>query len=172
MNTPTLSRRQKGGFSLAEVLVAMFVIVIGISGVTSAIYWGLENQDSGKSISEASNHAELLLERVVLGIAGPGAFNTSDSERTDLYAPPFDGLADYRLGQSQIIGQSGSVIGSAANLENEIARFKRNIQVEPLTSSNGVNAYRTTMNLATVKVYWTEKGHERHVTVEGVYENS
>lgn len=147
--------------------MAMFVIVIGISGVTSAIYWGLEKQDSGKVIAEASAHGELILEQV-LQTAPSTAADASLSDRTPLYDPPFDKLADYRLGQTEKVGKSGGTVGSQKNLENDVSRFTRNIQIQKLTPNGTVDAFRSGMSLVTVRIYWTEKNHERHVTVEGV----
>ena len=175
VKTSTRRRAQNSkGFTLAEVLVAMFVIVIGIAGVTSSIFWGLKHQDSGKSITEASNHGKLILERLaiegqLLNITtwpadGSGINDSSASTRRDVYAAPFAALKDFQLGQKVVAGA-----GSQSNIGSDTSRFKRNITTERLTPVNSpVDDYKSNLAKVTVRIYWFENEHERHVTVQGV----
>ena len=58
-----LLKRHKG-FSLVEVLIAMFVIVVGVAGVTATMWWATKRSDSGKVMSEASNIARFVSETI------------------------------------------------------------------------------------------------------------
>jgi prepilin-type N-terminal cleavage/methylation domain-containing protein len=171
--------RTSKGFSLAEVLVAMFVIVVGIAGVTSSIWWAMSKADSGKFMTEATNHARALYETIVgeglISAAAEasstgwpdgstGLVDTDPDARTALLAPPFHavGLAV----QAQALGQSSDT----NEISSDTERFTRNISIvrgDP-TSRTATEFYLDDLAFIQVRIYWNEKGHERKAEVRGV----
>ena len=166
------------GFSLAELLVAMFVMIVGIAGVTSAIYWGMQKTDSGRYITQASDLARILTETFVArgeiaeadgSPPWPSAaskINDDPSERRPVFDEPFQDLSSVGAG----ITSYDSVIE-----QRDIDKYKRNIRVErlapegSLTGSPGnQSGYSASLARLIVKIYWDEKGHERHVTLETI----
>ena len=57
--------RRRLGFTLAEVLIAMFVLTVGIAGVTASLWWATKNQGAGREMTEASNHGRVLMEALI-----------------------------------------------------------------------------------------------------------
>ena len=170
-------KRLNYGFSLAELLVAMFVLVVGIAGVTSAIYWGIQNTDRGQHITQASNYARGLMESIqAQGMvrnaasaehgAQPSAMPTSSGDFVDapgdltpIFDPPFQFLKDkYGVAES----------------DATIDRYRRNIQVTQLANwgvsdSMGGDSASHLCNVV-VTVWWTEDGtnYDKSVKVESV----
>lgn len=156
-------QRHTRGFSLAEVLVAMFVIVVGISGVTSAIYWGTAKADTGQNISQASNYARVLMETIVLkglvkqetvnkGSNLPSAasgINDPPTARIPVFDPPSDFSAltnDFAISDSS----------------GKRDRYRRNISTVRLAPANSTDAlggnHFANMFRVTVTVYWNDGG--------------
>lgn len=170
---PRRSFRSRLGFTLAEVLVAMFVITVGIAGVTASLWWATKNQGAGREMTEASNHARVLMEALISSLEvnwdtiSGGAFPDSTSgindlpaTRTPIYAAPFVGLDQSVTGQS--VNQD--------NMTYEADRFQRNIA---LTRQGGTNTYDFGTCIATVRVFWnTEKGRERQVALESIIDHN
>jgi Tfp pilus assembly protein PilV len=160
--------RKAPGISLAEVLVAMFVIIVGISGVTATIWWGMKQTDHGKIISEASNLGRLCTENIIIrGLitAAPGAWpaansglNDSATERRAVAAVPLDILS------FDIIGADGTALN---NVASEATRFSRNISCTRLAPSG--NTYDSELCVLTVRIYWRDRqGVERFVAQETI----
>lgn len=196
MKTSTTTFRPSNvrGFSLAEVMVAMFVILVGISGITSTIWWGTQRADSGQLVTEASNHARTLFETVVsrnlvklaadsnggnFPVAGGtfGLVSANASTRTPVYAAPFDKatigveLVRHVRGQSTVAStvDPAQQLGSQNEVSSELARFTRNIDCRRgVVSTPGVDDYQPSLCTLTTRVYWQEGRHERNVSVQGV----
>ena len=164
------------GFSLAELLVAMFVMVVGIAGVTSAIYWGMQKTDSGKYVTQASDLARILTETFVargeIAEAAPsGGWPASDSkindlpeERRPVFDEPFQDLS---------VAGTGFTSYDSVIEQRDITKYTRNISVERLAPDGTLtgppgnqSGYTAELARLTVRVYWNEKGHERNVKLE------
>ena len=193
-STTTIRQPKARGFSLAEVLVAMFVILVGISGITSTIWWGTQRADSGQLVTEASNHARTLFETVVsrnlvklaadsnggnfpVGGGTFGLVSANAGTRTPVYAAPFDkatlgvDLARHVRGQSTATSMINPAqqLGSQNEVSSEMARFTRNIDCRRGAVANpGVDDYQPELCTLIVAVYWREGRHERNVSVQGV----
>lgn len=160
LSSKSLKTRQRG-FSLIEVLTAMFVIVVGLSGVTATLWWGSQQSDGGKVIAEASNLGRVCMETLIVrGSFITGAdVNDGANVRKNLSAPPL-ALTDFTT-----IGLT--VAGDHRNISSNIERFKRNISMERL--SNNTNRYDFPLCRATVRIYWKDKNnHERFVAQETI----
>lgn len=162
MMMPRSSQRNATtGFSLIEVLVALFVISVGIMGVMAALVWGVQHSDSGKVMTEASSVARSLTETIRLRgyLKRPfPAWATEDSEaRSEITDFPFNSPDD-EVYLSVVTGPS------ASNTQSDLARFQRNISVAELEP--GGTSHLASMVRLSVKVYWQEQALERHVVVE------
>ena len=166
--------RRRIGFTLAEVLIAMFVLTVGIAGVTASLWWATKNQGAGREMTEASNHGRVLMEALIssmevnwTALKGGNAWpdqnsgvNDAAGTRRDVYAAPFVGLEQSVTGQSLI----------QSNLTYDVSQFKRNITV---TRQGAANTYDFGTCIATVRIYWnTEKGRERSVAIESIIDHS
>ena len=170
----------KRGISLAEVLIGMFVIVVGISGIVSTLWWAGRKQDSGKLMSEATNQARVIFETIIeesmipaaAGASGSGTWpdgtyglvDGDPNDRTAILAAPFDALTEF---QDQATGQSG--VSGQDETSSANTRFTRNVTVvRQVGTLAGVDDYLDGLALVTVNVYWVEHGLERKVTLEGM----
>lgn len=172
-------KTKRWGFSLAELLVAMFVMIVGIAGVTSAIYWGMQKTDSGKYVTQASDLARIITETFVArgeiaeAAVGTPPWPDSDSkindnpeERRPVFDEPFQDLS--------IAGTGFTAYDSVID-QSRIDRFRRNISVQRVAPAGTVtgppdnqSGYTAELAVLTVKIYWDEKGHERHVSLETI----
>jgi len=141
----------------------MFVIVVGIAGITSTIWWATKRSDSGKVVTEASNHARSIFETILSKelLKNPTLADSSDTARTAMRAAPFDAPSlDYIFGE-HIKGQSGL---NNNEISSDIDRFTRNIRVVDRVAGD----YDENLTNLRVRVYWKEGNHERNVSLEGV----
>lgn len=155
------------GFSLVEVLIALFVISVGIMGVMAALFWGVQHSDSGKVMTEAASVARSLTETIRLRgyVKRPfpsWAIETATA-RTPVTAFPFDSAED-EVYLSVVKGQSGPSGG--ANTQSGLERFQRNISVTELDPSG--SPHLASMARLAVKIYWQEEALERHIVVETI----
>lgn len=153
---PSTKQRTRG-FSLAEVMIAILVIVIGLAGVTAALVYGIRNSTRGKYISESTQLARTILEYTqntgLVDSASPGEpWPTSESgvndeapERRFLNAPPLGGLSF---------------------LPERVEQYRRNISVRRL--SDDPNNHRYNLARVTVNVYWNDTQGEHRSEVVGV----
>ncbi len=159
----TYHHARRAGFSLVEVLVAMFIIVVGIAGVTSTLYWGVQKSDAGKEVSEASNLARICMETLIVRgsfVAGTNV-NDAPAARTLLDAPPLAATDFTTVGKTE----AGAYHNVASTVNSR--RFRRNISFTRL--NNTTTAYDYPLCRATVRIYWEDKkGVERFVTHETI----
>lgn len=153
---------QRRGFSLVEVLTAMFVIVVGLSGVTATLWWGTRQTDNGKVITEASNIARICMETLIIQgrfTSAPANVNDAPSVRNPVSAPPLS------LNDFSTVGST--VAGDDHNIASTISRFTRNISMVKL--SNNTASYDYPLCRATVRIYWRDKNNlERSVLHETI----
>jgi len=166
----------------------MFVIVVGIAGVISSLWWAHSRTDSGKFMSEATNHARAFYEKIVsegliVTAARASAANWPDgtyglvdeneSDRTRLNAVPFDtGVLAFQpqaLGQTQTTLSSGNT-NTSAEFSSDLERFRRNIRITRLDPASRTAAEFYVDDLAEVqiRIYWFEKELERRVELKGL----
>lgn len=167
----------KLGFTLAEVLVAMFVIVVGIAGVTASIWWATKHKDTGREITEATNYCRMLTEAIMSRSGGfdwasyaPWPSNTSGvndaaSDRRPIFSTPFANLGQEVTGQRVVTTAMSNVVGSSNMLSNDASRFTRNIQ---LTRLGTTGKYDNKLARVLVTVYWQHKEIEKRVVMETI----
>ncbi len=155
----TASKRiRERGFSLAEVLIAMFVIVVGISGVTATIWWGSSKSDSGKLIQEASNVGRIIMESMATkvdfaGLKSGGWFpassgiNDAPNDRRAINAAP--------LGVIGVL-PTQHILNTSDNTHSNLDRYLRNITCTRLAAA-GSGTYDESLMTVRVSTYWQDK---------------
>lgn len=144
-------------------MIAMMVILIGISGVTGVLWWGTQHQAGGATMVEATNHARIITETIMgQGLIAGTNWPTAGSGLVD---GPNDRSPLYDLN----INPGATHLSPTA-----LSRFQRNVNCQRLSDLNGTSGTEEDrLALISVTVYWTEKGegygsHERNVTLRTV----
>jgi len=139
----TLIRSQKG-FSLAEAILAMFVLLIGVLAV-------LQLFPAGIKLSAASRYKTI-------------AANVAQAKMEEIYSLPYDELISTRIsdGSPQRINTDPT---SPYYGKSQYDRFKRSVTVQ---SINGqltpvADAQDDDMTQIIVRVYWTENNQQKKV---------
>ena len=147
-------RKKLGGTSLIEVLIAVFVVAVGILGTGASLFFGLKSEKNSEARTAAVNNGRELVSRLQSGniVVGELAdipnslilegdfFDDSDNEtqpRTPLDAPPFD------------------------DIENPWGMTRR-IEAARLVPENS-DDFRDGLVSMRVTVYWNENDQEKKV---------
>ena len=143
-------------YSLAEVLVAVFVLSVSLLGTAAALHYGMQAVLHGSLMTEASANARALLEIMQaenrpfsstdLPVSESG-FNDAPGVNRDLDAPPFN-LPDYKL--------------------EPASRYKRHIEVQSYSQASdsaAAQAWKVDVRQVTVTVFWYESGRSRSLTL-------
>lgn len=156
-----LVTRKSRGFSLAEVLIAILVVAIGLAGVTSALVYGIQNSKRGKEVSESSQLARTFFEYMqqtsvidTAGITAPDGWPDSESGIND-------GPQARRL-------LNEAPFGAVSFVPERVSRYKRNISLERL--SDDPSSHRYKLARVTVRVYWEDDSGDHNSKVTGVIE--
>lgn len=146
------------GFSLAEVMIAILVIVIGLAGVTAALVYGVRNSTRGKYISDSTQIARTILEYVqatdlVSLVESPQEpWPTEESKINDLET------ARRILNEEPLAGLPVNPVW--------VEKYRRNIKVERL--SDDPDDHRYQLARVTVTVYWKDQHGEHNSKLVGV----
>ena len=147
------------GFSLVEVLLALFVMTVALLGTAAALHFSMGGVLHGSLVTEASSNARALLEVM---LAENRAFSTSalpdsGSGLNDgpgvtraLNAPPFQ-LNDYQFSSS--------------------SRYQRHIEVQNYSrasDSGAARAWKDDVRQISVSILWTESSHPRSLSLRGL----
>lgn len=144
------------GYSLAEVLVAVFVLSVSLLGTAAALHYGMQAVLHGSLMTEASANARALLEimqaenRPFSSTALPDSssgFNDAPGVNRALNAPPFN-LPDYKL--------------------EPASRYQRHIEVQSYSQpsdSAAAQAWKVDVRQVTVTVFWYESGRSRSLAL-------
>lgn len=162
-------RKAPRGYSLAEVMIAMAILAIGMAAVAATLIYGSQKSKHGDSITQAVQHARTLVEvtmgqgfndNAALVDAGTGLPKTesglNDTATQDFRAlddPPFSAslfLPDRALGDE---GRTGS--GHLEKFKRKITMVRRGVPADGLA-------------LMTVTVQWEEEGAKRNVSLSAV----
>lgn len=158
----------RSGFSLVEVLVALFIIAVGLLGVMATLVWATRNADSGKVVTEATSLARTLTETVRMrGVQHPLPSGSEyvTGPRKKVLDPPFNSLEN-EVYLAPVKGQAGA--GGEANTQSGLDRFERSIIVREVDTGGSSDPHLGKIGQLTVKVFWKEKQRERHVAIETI----
>ena len=145
-------------------MIAMAVILIGLAGVTSALWFGISSSQHGNRIAEATNHARSMLEamqgrnyldlvipaQMVGGWPGPlSGLNDNPTDRKLLDDPPFL---------------------NAHLPDSNLSYYRRNVVSERLNTDSSNHEYH--LARVTIRIFWSEKGVEKNVAITGIVRHS
>ncbi|MFH0781613.1 MAG: prepilin-type N-terminal cleavage/methylation domain-containing protein [Pseudomonadota bacterium] len=65
MILPTKNLKQQKGFTLLEVIIALFIFTLGILGVAAMQLRAIQGNSSGQRLTEATTLAQEVIERIV-----------------------------------------------------------------------------------------------------------
>lgn len=145
------------GFSLAEVLIAIVITVIGLAGVTTALVYGVKNSARGKDITESAQLARTVLEY----IQGTNLIDTSSPDEPWPVAE--SGLNDPEQARQLL---NSTPFGGVVFTPQQVARYKRNIRVERLSEDE--NSHRFGLARVTVTITWQDNQGEHKSEMVGV----
>lgn len=159
-----LNRKRRLGVTLLELLIAMGVIAVGMSGVAAALIFGVTKSNYGSNIAVATHHARTLMEATLgrtlvssdafndpstgLPKADSGLNDADDDPPLALNAPPFE---DPKIHQSIS--------------PEELGQYTRKIQMTRRGAKGTVGEFLVTMS---VTIYWQDKGVQKSVTTTSV----
>jgi prepilin-type N-terminal cleavage/methylation domain-containing protein len=145
------------GFSLAEVMIAILVIVIGLAGVTASLVYGVRNSTKGKDISDSAQLARTLFEYT----QGTTLIDSVDAGESWLNNESGlnDGPTVRRLLNSE-------PFGGVVFTPQQVERYKRNIKVERLSNEETSHQYQ--LARVTIKVTWEDSQGEHNSELIGV----
>jgi prepilin-type N-terminal cleavage/methylation domain-containing protein len=164
-------RKNRRGVSLAELLVAMAVIAIGMSGVAASLYFGHQKSQHGDKIATATNHARTLIELAVgrnyndggtiVPLDGVG-LPTADSGLNDAAADSPRALAAAPFTENDFlpVAEAGEV-----NPRSYLEDFQRKIQITRIGAAGTPDEFLQRM---TVTIYWEEKGGRHNVSLAAI----
>lgn len=147
-------RRRRVGYSLIEILMAVFVLAVALLGTVAALHYSVRGSLHGSLYTEASSHARAIMEvmlsenRAFLSASLPAAtsgINDAAGVTRPLNEAPF-AQTEYRF--------------------PNLSRFRRSIWVQEVRSLNdsvAARAWRSDLRQITVTVYWNEASRQRSV---------
>lgn len=149
----TKHQRQRG-FSLAEVLIASFIIVVALAGVTASLTYGVKNSTRGREISESTQLASTLFEY----IQGNGLIDSVD--RDEEWPAATSGINDLEDTRRLL---NEAPFRAVTFTPHQVTRFRRNIRVESLGDD-----HRQKLARVTVTVTWEDSQGEHKTELIGV----
>lgn len=158
-----LKRKNTAGMTLVELMIAIGVIAVGLSGVAASLIFGVTKSNYGSQMATATNHARTLVETIQgrgLVSKAPLASGTMlPLEESGINDNPGDDpkpLTDFPFDDATI---------HPAIDEKELAKYFRKIELSRRGNKGEVDE-----NLVNVKVtvYWEEKGAKKSVTTTAV----
>jgi len=150
MTIPQPLKKRKTGFSMAEMMIALFILSIGILGVVGMFFYISKSINYSGNYSKAINYARQILDDIRADQAlnlyaancGLPQFSTpinSSSNRVSTYSPQFSG-------------------------DPNAAKFYREIIASRLSSTG----WESQIAQITVRVYWLER-EWKHVELVAYY---
>lgn len=167
-----LKRRDRAGVSLMELMIAIAVIVIGMSGVAASLYFGFTKSRQGDEIATATQYSRMIMEiaqgrnfidsnitplnaATALPDATTGMNDTDAEPPRALDAPPF--TAEDFLAYSY-----ASAPGEPSR---DIWKYTRKVQLERLGAKGTANEFLARLK---VTLYWEDEGVKRSVTTSAI----
>lgn len=143
------------GLSLAEVLIAIFVVSMGVLGTTSALWYGIRSE----RYAERRSHAVFQAREMVNLIRARNL--PFQGQNLDIGSPLNDGDYDDNL-DDFTSKQPFDAAPFGNDFTNEF-NFQRHIEMKQL--SNDPNSHLNQMVAIKVILFWIDGNSERRVTV-------
>lgn len=156
-----MKRTHTRAFSLVEVLIAIVVFIVGISGVTSALWFGVKSSQHGTRITEATNHGRSMMEALI-------GRNYIDNAAALAGTPPWptdgSGINDNDPNTRRPLDEAPFL---ATHLPaSDIRSYTRNVTCERITNDDTSHEYH--LARVTISIFWEENGSERKVEISSV----
>lgn len=136
-----MSRR---AFSLAELMVAMLVVSVGLLSIAGAVIYSTRVGALAARQTQALQYAKQIIALSKLAnLPKVTPINDAPADRTAVSAPPF---------QDQITNSSD---------------YRRNIRMQPV--STDPNDYRSQLYNIDVTIYWFDRGRELSLRDQAVH---
>lgn len=162
----TFPSHRARGVSLVELLIAIFVIAVGVLGTVSALWYGIRSEKYSERRANAVFQARELINAIRAGNY-PFTFDTNE------------GVPFIQVGSSLNDGDidDDSDDNSSRREFNEFPfgnlyptnqfNFQRRVEMKLL--SNDPNDYRNDLVAIKVSLFWNEGRHEKEVTLWGYH---
>lgn len=158
-----LKRKKTAGMTLVELMIAIGVIAVGLSGVAASLIFGVTKSNYGSQMATATNHARTLVET----IQGRGLVSKAPLNGTTMLPLDNSGVNDAPTANPRPLTEApfnDPTIHPAIN-EQELTKYYRKIEMTRRGLKGEIDE-----NLVNVKVtvYWEEKGVKKNVTTTAV----
>lgn len=155
----TSNRRR--GVSLIELLIAIGVLAVGLSGVAASLYYGHAQSKHGDDLARASQYSRMLIEiatsrnfvDTAVPIGGDG-LPTEDSGVNDSDGEPPRELVAAPYTPKDFIGYWNTSEADRDDTQRELLRYKRNIRMERVGTKGTPEENLVRVH---VTVYWEQK---------------
>jgi type II secretory pathway pseudopilin PulG len=156
-------RKRVLGLSLAELMVALGVIAIGMAGVAASLFFGFKKSGHGEHLAVATNQARVIIETIqgqsMIGLAVPKDGNQLPDDTTGLNDPP---------GADPVPLDAPPFPQNTFTLpEREIGMYQRTINMERLGAAGTIE---DTLVRVTVTIYWQQEGVVHSAPVTAILE--
>lgn len=153
------SLQTRYGFSLAEVMIAILVIVIGLAGVTASLVYGVKNSKRGREVSESSQISRAVFEYM----QNTNLIDMADLDRPTEWPDEDSGINDKEEERRLL---NDPPFGGVYFRPEYVAQYRRNIKIERV--SNDITSHRHKLARVTVRIYWSEGPIEHHSELIGM----
>lgn len=160
---------------MAELMIAIAVLAIGLSGVAASLYFGFQKSNAGDDLATAGQYSRMVIELVkgqnLIDLSAPkgadglplptsGVNDTAGEAPRALAAPPLlpDAFLAYTYSDSE---DGGEEVAAKGRTLSDLERYTRKIQIERLSNDTDEPEYRLVR--LTVTIYWEEKGVDKSV---------
>lgn len=160
---------------MAELMIAIAVLAIGLSGVAASLYFGFQKSNAGDDLATAGQYSRMVIELIKgrncldlapkggdgLPTAASGVNDTDAQAPRPLADPPLqpDAFLAYTYADAD---DGGAETAAKGRTLSDLERYTRKVQVERLSNTAGTPEYGLVR--LTVTVFWEEKGVDKSVS--------
>ncbi len=154
-------RKRRAGLSLAELMVALGVIAVGMSGVAASLIFGFQKSNHGDRIAIATNHARILVDL----IQNRSLISLAPVKDGNGLPDAASGLNDAANAQPRPISDAPFQQNDFTMPERDLSNYKRKIT---MVRRGAVNTEQGNLVTVTVNIYWEDEGVPRHAATSAV----
>lgn len=155
------SSNKRRGVSLVELLIAIGVLAVGLSGVAASLYYGHAKSKHGDDLARAAQYSRMLIEiatsRNFVDTAvpiGDDGLPTPESGVNDSSTEPPRELVAAPYTPKDFIGYWSDSEADRDDTQRELLRYKRNIRMERVGTEDTPEENLVRVH---VTVYWEKK---------------
>lgn len=157
-----LKRRDKAGVSLAELLIAIAVIVVGMSGVAASLYFGFTKSKHGDEVADGTQYARMLIDFTSkLDLANAFPLDSNNLPKSDTGINDSTGQAPRKIDDPPFSADQFWGLWSTSTAEDandkshaRLGRFTRNIRIERIGKKGTPEEH---LGRITVTIYWPKE---------------